>query len=343
MQLIAIASALGLASCLLTVSFILYLYYSNPQMRPRRLRSYDNCRGSLDAVVGTKKIDARHFYSQYHGHEPSYLLGLCQALREAGESIAWFAGDSSLDNKAWIPTKGYPPQKQYADAFKNSKECKKDVAFAWNTARQEGDPVALNTAIEESTLGERSEPVLQLLQDQLIQHHLREDDVLVVSVGGNDLALVPRFRTAFWLTILSVLPSCLLRVGWIPAHIRGIFLEQTQRYIEKLTSRTRPRCVIVCMFYYPSVVVEGWASFFLDKMGYKEHPRHIHRIIDNVYESCTKQIRIKGTRVIPVHLGRVLDWKSGEDYVACVEPSESGGLKMARRFLKEIKNSGKGF
>lgn len=48
---------------------------------------------------------------------------------------------------------------------------------------------------------------------------------------------------------------------------------------------------------------------------------------------AVSRIRIPGSQVIPVPLFRVLDGKTPSDYVQRVEPSPSGGCKMAEFLL----------
>lgn len=51
-------------------------------------------------------------------------------------------------------------------------------------------------------------------------------------------------------------------------------------------------------------------------------------------------IRISGSEVIPIPLFRTLDGTRSEDYIARVEPSASGGRKMAEYMLDVIHLSG---
>lgn len=53
-------------------------------------------------------------------------------------------------------------------------------------------------------------------------------------------------------------------------------------------------------------------------------------------------IRIPGSEVIPVPLFHTLDGTRTEDYVARVEPSASGGRKMAEYLLDAMRGSGGG-
>lgn len=51
------------------------------------------------------------------------------------------------------------------------------------------------------------------------------------------------------------------------------------------------------------------------------------------------RIQIPGCEVIPVPLFHVLDGKNSSDYVARVEPSASGGKKIAHYLLDIIDNT----
>ena len=66
--------------------------------------------------------------------------------------------------------------------------------------------VVINCAIEESTLGERKENKL-LEQDKFIQNRIKKEDILIVSVGGNDIALSPNISTIWNMLLLMKLNS----------------------------------------------------------------------------------------------------------------------------------------
>lgn len=48
------------------------------------------------------RIDARSYYSQYHGHPISHLEVALEAMRGDQKAAIFLAGDSSLDNKYWF-------------------------------------------------------------------------------------------------------------------------------------------------------------------------------------------------------------------------------------------------
>jgi hypothetical protein len=68
-----------------------------------------------------------------------------------------------------------------------------DVTYWLNyVAQQDGNNsriAAIDTAVEATTLNERTFRLRP--QDEFLRDNIREDDVLVVSIGGNDVALAP--------------------------------------------------------------------------------------------------------------------------------------------------------
>lgn len=324
----------------------------------------------------TAKLSSLGFYGQYHGHPLADLATLHAHLRaqDCGDAIAWLAGDSSLDNKHWL---GSPLGKmmrstnakdvsaaprRYAEAFEAPALAVEDVAYWMNhhLEDQQTGIAALNCAVEESTLRDRAESLLP--HDAFIRDNLRANDVLVVSVGGNDVVLKPDAGTLLATAFLNyVVPTCM--VGALPdaclGRLRTLFKDETKRYIEALCSKTAPRLVVVCMYYYPCAAKSdraSWADRFLNGIGYSEtNAHHLHRVIDHVYGRCTSRlaeecmIKIDGsdesdgdkhitklTNIMPLALSGVLDWKDERDYVERVEPSSRGGEKIARRLVEII-------
>jgi hypothetical protein len=217
--------------------------------------------------------------------------------------------------------------------------------------------VAVNGAVEASTLNMRT---IQLLpQDQLIRDHMQEDDILIVSIGGNDVALMPLPCTVVsMLCSVLVCPKICIERGCIygtipisdcccscgPAlwsclcgfppclgYFRHLFGYQVQRYIERLTATTKPSKVVVCMIYYPDERndVATWANTTLQILGYNTNPDKLQTFIRKMYSDVITTIQIKDTEMVYVPLYRILNGKNTDDYVARVEPSVVGGQKMA--------------
>lgn len=179
-----------------------------------------------------KKISSSSFYGEYHGHKVHHLSTLLPHLRSTSDALIWTAGDSSLDNKYWfndqrpaVPGSGYdildPPR------------CVCDVTY-WlnhlsfgydeddsgsgsndsgnnNARRTRIKYAAINTAVEATTLNERCRRLRP--QDRFLRDNLSEEDVLIVSIGGNDIALCPTPCTVASVAGLLCLPTSCLEGG----------------------------------------------------------------------------------------------------------------------------------
>lgn len=64
---------------------------------------------------------------------------------------------------------------------------------------------AINTAVEATTLNQRTYRLRA--QDRFLRDRIQTNDVLIVSIGGNDVALLP---TPCTILSLLCLPNCLL-------------------------------------------------------------------------------------------------------------------------------------
>ena len=89
-------------------------------------------------------------------------------------------------------------------------------------------------------------------QDCFIRDHLRPQDVVIISAGGNDIALRPSLRT-IWnmlkLIHLNSLEDIERNPGrcWGMPYFEHYFLSKIVRYVAKLTSNVVPAAVVVCM------------------------------------------------------------------------------------------------
>lgn len=217
----------------------------------------------------------------------------------------------------------------------------KDVGFWLNRmAADEGLRLtALNLAVEESTLAEKK---LGLnAHDSFIRDNLRPDDILVVSIGGNDIVLRPTWRTIMAAGALLLSPTALIEAEWAPglAHFKAMFKGDVEDYLKKLTSKTVPRTILVCMTYFPDEndAGRGWASKALGAMGYNIFPGKLQMLIRKLYEISTMEVEVPGTRVVPVPLFEALDGKDTAMYVERVEPSAQGGRAIARLLLEKMR------
>eukprot|EP00051_Salpingoeca_urceolata_P005166 m.70860 g.70860 ORF g.70860 m.70860 type:complete len:353 (+) comp14102_c0_seq1:669-1727(+) len=291
-------------------------------------------------------INCSDFYSTYHGHNDDLLADLVSKIRteDPDRSIVFFAGDSSLDNKHWLSGRSATPCNGYED-YLSPGRVPADVCHWLNyelnggggSNAGRGRAVAVNTAVEESTLADRADGLLA--QDQIIRDNLTEKDYIVVSVGGNDIALRPSLRTISNMLVLTSSPMWLLRrAKWAPglAYFVDMFTNKIRAYVEQLTVKHKPSKVAVCMIYYPGLTPGGWADVTLRTLGYDKNPEKLQLVIRLLFEALSKRLALEDIEVIPVPLFDVLDPHDSSDYIQRVEPSSTGGHKMAQAFAKAL-------
>eukprot|EP00322_Chrysochromulina_rotalis_P028767 CAMPEP_0115865000 /NCGR_PEP_ID=MMETSP0287-20121206/19490_1 /TAXON_ID=412157 /ORGANISM="Chrysochromulina rotalis, Strain UIO044" /LENGTH=327 /DNA_ID=CAMNT_0003319487 /DNA_START=62 /DNA_END=1045 /DNA_ORIENTATION=+ len=286
-------------------------------------------------------LSSSEYYEEYHGHKVEHLETIVATVPR-GRGVIYLVGDSTLDNKYWLHSharaiNGY---ERVLSPTQSVPDCCHQINEELIKQRLGDSLVCVNTAIEESTLGLRERGKL-LPQDEFVRSHITERDVLVVSCGGNDIALRPTLLTIAAVATLLSMPKGLIKCGpWgAPglAHFLGLFRDQTKRFIETLISTKRPRVVVVCMLYYLDEKPGGsWADFVLQKLGYDKDPTKLQLVMRQVFEHATSTIRIDGVEVIPVALYEALDGTISADYEQRVEPSVQGGKKMAELIVTKL-------
>lgn len=295
-----------------------------------------------------KMINPLPFYAEWAGHPLSDLSTVYSAIQAArpGKSIIYLAGDSSLDNKAWVPSAGsggQPLPVSVPEIYKSFLEPpipKPDVAFFLNQALGSRASV-INAAVEASLLRQRDKALLP--HDEFIRDNIQPQDILIVSLGANDIALSPTPATMrHMLQLAWVTPRSSIEAGTAASlkYFRNMFHTQTKIYINQLVSKQKPCAILVCAIYYP---LEGgarsqssWADGQLKMLGYGKWPGQLQAAIRQVHDSATSKIKIEGTKVVSCALYEAMDGKTESDYVARVEPSVNGGRKMAELLMGKL-------
>lgn len=317
-------------------------------------------------------VSSEQYYGTYSGHETMLLDEVLRELRKDHRGVVYFAGDSSLDNKYWFENwenavNGY-------ERVLRPPRMKADVCHWLNrefVRRGASQLCCINTSIEATSLNDRACGQLQP-QDRFIQDTITEEDYLVVSVGGNDIALQPLLCTVVnllalvWCTPQACIehcacacppnthvdlgcagcgvPACLSATlcGWPlgMGYFVDLFKNRVRNYIQRLVEHRKPKKVIVCMIYFLDQKSTGsWADMALKGMCYDLNPSKLQQTIRTIFHLATSQIHIEGTEVVSFPLFEVLDGTDTRDYCQRVEPSPIGGKKMASA-LAEVLISG---
>ncbi|KAK4552103.1 hypothetical protein LTR86_010639 [Recurvomyces mirabilis] len=295
------------------------------------------------------KVRPSPFYGEWAGHPLQDLETVHEHVRtkRPDKPIIWLAGDSSLDNKAWVPSAGPGGEPLPVDvpaiynAYLNPAVPKPDVAF-WLNHYLADSATALNTAVEASLLRSRDEDLLA--HDKFIRDNICKDDILIVSVGANDIALSPSASTMrhmaqlAWLTPRSSIDN---GTAWSLPYFKHMFKDHTEAYVSRIIEKQKPRAVIVCMIYFPlqadAGAQSGWAESQLKLLGYNSDPGQLQAAISKIYKQATVNVELTGTKVIPCALYETMDGRTKDDYTARVEPSVKGGRKMASLLNDKIR------
>jgi len=233
-------------------------------------------------------INCARFYFEWKGHPIDDLATFhtITLAERPDKPIVYLAGDSSLDNKYWVNKTNpiVPYQLPYicSKTFRSPAVPKPDVAF-WLNSLLEDRATCINTAVEESMLRDRNEMLIP--HDQFIRDNIRSSDVLIVSIGANDVALKPHSSTIRHMLQLAWLtPHRNLENGSADAlqYFKHMFGTKVQEYVARLTANTKPGAVIVCMIYFPLESGLGQTSCAdaqLKALGYNSYPGQLQAAI----------------------------------------------------------------
>ena len=127
------------------------------------------------------------------------------------------------------------------------------------------------------------------------------------------------------------------KTGLGMCRFRTLFKAYMTAYLEALTSRCKPRAIVLGMIYFPAEGADGsWANTMLRLAGYNWRPKHLQAVLRTVYEQTVAQLQLPGTTVIPLPFFEVLDPQNRDHYVQRVEPSAEGGRLMAEAIVDAI-------
>jgi len=313
-----------------------------------------------------------NYYDSYYGHSIDDLQTIVEYFRTSKNGgnksslLVFLAGDSSMDNKHW-----FTQRSAAVNGYENildPPESKKDICYWVNkqiVERKLGRTMTcINSAVEESSIGTRACNYLQE-HDKFIQTNISQDDILVVSVGGNDIALKPNLCTIINAALLLYTQnaksmdrltcgaplscddcclgcgfSCLSNCTACPCgygYFLHLFKTRAQTYISNLIKLKKPKKVLVCMIYYvDEKITGGWADASMAALGYNKNPGDLQMLTRLIYENATKKIQFDGVETIAVPFFTVMDGKTSGDYCERVEPSAQGGSKMAQIIMDAI-------
>ena len=115
------------------------------------------------------------YYAPYHGHDVRHLGIALRKLREKHDSVVFFAGDSSLDNKFWFDE--WSAARNGYEEVLRPQVMKKDVCYWMNDPNFEPRRACLNAAVEATALDEPGRRSIR----QNLQQRIRELELLLME------------------------------------------------------------------------------------------------------------------------------------------------------------------
>jgi len=306
---------------------------------------------TLSSDLGQQeKVPLYHFYASPQGHRREDLQTVYDGLKAAGcKKFAWLAGDSTLDNKEQFfqPDTRYDAVNGYQDVLLPAK-MHPDVNYllnerlflAQNGTDAQNRICAINTARAGSTLGTRIEGGGGLYeQDEFLRDHVSEGDVVIVSVGGNDLlqawqlllSFFNDYNTAESISMLTpeASPKVKQFVDW--------FNHGTAQYLNKLREKGKPTSVIVCSPYYYTETPAFAQKNFLMMLALSAVPApNLQAFLRLISKFGTSQIQLDGAHVEHIAMYETINGKIPTDYSDGIHLSEQGGRKMVEALFKAI-------
>lgn len=274
-------------------------------------------------------LETKKYYSTYYGHSAIYLYH----LSKLNKPKIYLAGDSSLDNKFWIKDSWYNAVNEYKNIL-TPPEMIGDVCYHMNSINN--DYITINCATEEATVSSKN---VLCESDLIIRDNLKNDDILVISIGGNDIMLKPTIMTTLKLGLLLLSDINNIKEDNLDFLVE-IFKDKIISYIKSLCSKQIPKKVIVCGIYFPcEKFQQGWSNNTLKLINYDTNPLKIQILIEKIFEYAIKNIKIDEINISYLPFHKVLDAKNEDDYIARVEPSYLGGEKMAKAIIDTIYNN----
>jgi len=251
-------------------------------------------------------------YDNYYGHT---LEDLNKIFQSSNNPKIYLAGDSILDNKFWVKNEGK------VNKVKNLFDIP-DIEYHMNDLIE--DYTCINCASEESKV----ENKIYNYQDKFIHDNITKDDILVISIGGNDFLLNPDNLTRLGKAQFSrILKGKYEDENYL--QILNIFNLHIPKYIKYLIGKNTPKKIIYLFPYFPCEVKgQCWSSAINLIMIFKGFLKDTMR---NLY----KDMKLK-ENIIKLPLFKLFNPEKEEDYIQRLEPSILGGRKIASLILKNI-------
>jgi hypothetical protein len=269
-------------------------------------------------------INDVEFYGR-PGHLISHLTTIQEQFEADYRPIVYLLGDSILNNQSYLDktmlaaVNGY--EKILCDEDGNPGKMLPDVCYYLSKLMADnGKPYAvINSAIDKTWLETRKNNLT--IHDMFVANRFIRRDVLVISIGADDLTVNPSLKTLWNLATLNYFNSRRA----LDYFVR-MFRDNTQIYVNKLleNSNVKPSKIVLCMFFYPN-----------RQQTRSSRPEILEAAIQQLHKSIS-QVTVPGVEIVACPLYEALDSNSADDYHDRLTPSRKGGKKIAKKLYQII-------
>ena len=287
------------------------------------------------------KITPDKFYSDTNGHSPKYLQTICNKFRQ-NKNFVFLAGDFTLDNKKAISK--YVEAVNGYEEILHPPESIPDITFHLNTfsSKLDNKNLIINCTTGNNTLNEHdfSSKISMNQQDQIIIDNIKQDDILVISIGSNDIISKP--TGDFISRLMKVCPDQTEYVNYDELkYFAEYFYNNILTYIKQLCIKNVPKLIIICGAYFPSITKgkSMWSNQVLDLIDYNVYPSKLQSVLSYLYNESLTKINIDGYNIKYITYSDILDGSDDDYYYNRLYLSNKGGYILSKKLWKFIQSN----
>lgn len=267
------------------------------------------------------------FMNKNGAHLPSHLRTVVEHVREKGKRIMWLVGDGVLSNFSQftgededIPSSTVPLTEDY-DTLLDPPQGVPDVAWFLNDRLEDTRYVAVNCAVQGSTLSQRSCTLTP--QDEIVRSMMQPSDILVMCIGYEEIYLTPTDPVKFHMNKLNLTERGIFSRFCQPSisehYFTNLVTRKLNSYITSLTTVYTPRRIVVC---HPPLPV---------------FPNDVQRALSmELYKKTKRSLRGGAENTKIVNLSSVFTGYMPILYTKMGYPSAQGGEDIADKIMMYI-------
>lgn len=285
-------------------------------------------------------ITSNDFYYPKNNQDIALVLRTIYQSNE-NKTMIYLIGDSLLDNGNEIKKIDQPVIQSYENVI-SDKIMKNDICYQINSLLQENNKnfVCINCATANASVSDKKIK-LDNIKDMFVSRRMKDGDVLVVSLSGNDLSST-KMDFASKIQLFNVIQSSSIeKIKQNPSMLQFLFSickDQLTSYIKRIIHVTKPSKVLLFGLMYPctDATQQSTVSSSLEYIQYSQNPGKLQCILDMINQYAISKIQIPGIDITYIETSSIIDCNNKNEYVDRTIPSEIGGIKISNTIYESI-------